>query len=718
MASAVKAKKRKAKPTYEAETEELAPDTEAQETKDSAGSGDDEVPEKLLETARAQYKRGWQREQRNIEEAYDDLNFLDGKQWDDDLAAQREAEDRPCLRLNLLPQFVRQVTGDMRLNRKGINIVAVDNKATAEGAKLYREMIRYIENRSDAQAAYMNGADQQVAAGIGHWRVVSEYADPGTFNQELRILPIDDGISVIWDAESTMLTREDAKHCFVPVDMPKDVFKEKYPGKSHSELGDGDHAYAEGWVGEDYVRVSEYFVKKPKTKVLALMPNGAVDDVTDEPPERVEELKTMGIRVEERESFIVCRYLITLTDVLEGPDELPISYIPVVPVVGEEIKIGRKVSRRGVVRNAKDAQRLYNYYESADAEVTALQPKAPFKATKKNVEKYRSMWENANRTNQSVLIYEPDAANGGAAPQREAPPQGSAAIQAGILRAGDDMKRIIGIYDAGLGARSNETSGKAILARQREGDIGTSVFADNLDRAKRHTAKILVDWIPHVYDTTRVIRIMGEDGTVNTVTINQPAILGGISQYLNDVTAGAYDVVAETGPSFSTRREESRDGMTEFMRAVPAAAPLLLDVMAENQDWPGKEKIAQRAKALLPPPIQQMEANEEHGGQPGAPAPGQPPQPGQAPQGAPQQQPNPQQVMAEQAAQHSMAAKAAAETATAKKAVADEEIASQKARGEKARADKAEAEAKIAEIDLHERTMHHVIAMHGAPPAQ
>jgi hypothetical protein len=288
--------------------------------------------------------------------------------------------------------------------------------------------------------------------------------------------------------------------------------------------------------------------------------------------------------------------------------------IPIVPVLGEEIKIGKRTVRHGLTRFARDPQRMINYYSSAEAECVALQPKSPWIATEKNVEKQMEMWSTANTKAWPTLIYTPDPSNGNIPPQRVQPAVSSQGISEGLDRAVNDMKGVIGIYDAGLGNKSNETSGKAILARQREGDVGTFVYIDNWSRSIRRTGAILVDLIPHVYDTERMIRIMGEDGKVDLKWINKPIGPQEMGQdgemqepqIENDVTVGAYDVVLEVGPSYTTKREEAKESMTAFIQSAPDTAPVIMDLYAKAQDWPLGDEIGERFEAVAPPAIQAL----------------------------------------------------------------------------------------------------------------
>jgi hypothetical protein len=573
----------------------------------------------ILAQARKDWTAAEERERHNIKLAYEDLEFLAGddlSQWPEKQKKEREAEGRPTLQINQLPQFVHQITGDIRQMKPAIKVVPVDSQADEKVADLRGGLIRYIENRSDASAIYFRTADSQVACGIGHWRVLTEYADSSTFNQEIRIAPIEDGVAVLWDPDSMLPNREDARFCFVPVDMSRNAFEAAYPGITASDFDDEHWSHNNDWYTDDHVRVAEYWVKKPTKKQLALDSDGSISDVTNADESVMAYHKSKGSRIEWRDSTKVCRYLITASNVLEGPEDWPGRFIPIVPVVGEEIRIGRKLLRKGIVRDAKDPQRMSNYFHSAHTETVALQPKAPFMVTETNVAKYQSTWEQANAKNFPYLPYEPDTKNGGAAPQRVQPPVSSQGVLDGLAMAKEDLRSVIGIYDASLGRQSNETSGKAILARQKEGDVGSYLYIDNFARAVRHTGNIINDLIPHVYDTERTIRIMGEDGKIDILEINKANGIdpqSGETVFNHDITTGSYDIVAQIGPSYSTRREEAKEGMTAFVQAAPETAPLILDLVAKAQDWPMADDIAKRIRTMLPPQVLAMEEAEKQG---------------------------------------------------------------------------------------------------------
>lgn len=575
---------------------------------------DNTVPESdeqaLLKEARKRFDRAYDRDRHNLELEIEDLEFEAGDQWPEEHV--RDREGRPCLTINQTKQFVKLTTGDIRQLRPAMRAVPVDSRADPKTAEIIGEHFRYIENRSNARYAYTRAADRQVIAGIGHWRVTTEYADDTTFDQEILIESIDG--QVLWDPDAIAPTREDAMYCFVYVDMNHDAFREKYPDHASDgdfertgfdETGSSQSQIGTAWTSDDFIRLAEYWCKKPIMRKLLVHKDGAIDDLTDDDPDaaaiKLAAGQSAGAKLHKRPGFRVMRYLLTETSVIEA-DEWVGRYIPIIPLIGEETRIGRKVVRHGVVRHLKDAQRRYNYFVSAETEIVALQPKAPWLGTVTNFSE-DDEWQYANTKNLPYLTYVPDSKNGGLPPQRVQPPVSSQGLAEGIALAAEDMKRVTGKYAPSLGSPSNETSGIAIAARQRQGDTGTFVYIDNFNLAVTHTGRVVLDLMPHIYDTQRMISIASEDGDQRQEVVNRRIIdpaapdFGAIA---NDVTVGAYDVVMSLGPSYATKRAEARDSMIEFGRTMPQQAQIFSDLIAKAQDWPGADEIAKRLRRTIP----------------------------------------------------------------------------------------------------------------------
>ena len=576
--------------------------------------------------AMARYDRGWTKDRANIERSYADLNFLAGYQWDPTLAQQRSDDGRPVLTFNRMGQFVRQVTGDMRQMKPAIKVVPTHSGADEAIAEIREGLIRHIENASNAALdVYVDGADSQVAAGIGHWEVASEYNMLG--EQDLTLRTIDDQISVIWDPDARKKTREDGVFCFVPVNMTREAFKTEYPDRAVEDMGSWHSQYLENWYDDDRIMVCRYWYKVAKKIAYVKMPDGSIHRKDDLEEDDADTMMEHGGKDFEVDGFEVFWRMMNGVEFLTEPKKWPGQYIPIIPAIGEEIKVGARRERHGIVRFAADPQRAYNYARSTQTEFVGLQPKSPFVGTEENFKDYDEEWNTANVKNWPFLRYTPDPKNGNAAPQRQSPPGSSPGLSECIADAAADMQAVVGIYNASLGAKSNETSGIAIANREKQGDTGTYVYMANFALAITHTARVINDLIPYFYDTARTIRILGQDGKSKQVKINQPAqpitIEGVAPDIINDVTVGIYDVQMEMGPSYQTQREEARDGMGEFIKAFPAAAPLIADMIANAQDWPQKDEVAKRLQTLLPPPIQAELAQSE--GKPPPPPP--PPDP-------------------------------------------------------------------------------------------
>lgn len=547
-------------------------------------------------------------------------NFYMGEQWPKEVQQSRTLSNRPCLVINLLTKFVRQVTNDMRMNRPSVKVIPVKD-SSEETAKILEGMVRHIQVASDADIAYDTASQSQVIKGWGYFRVVTDYEDENTFDQVIRIKRIKNAFTVYYDPNCIEPDYSDAKYCFIVEDMPKAEFEKTYPKATVgsvelSSVGDP----IKGWKDEKTVRVAEYFEVKEEDDILCLMPDGQSMLKSEMGKEAYQSAKDQGFIKRERPTTRkrVLWRKITATDILEGGmegQEWPGKYIPVIPVLGEDMDIDGKRWVKGMVYDAMDPQRLYNYESTAMAEAVALAPKAPWIIAEGQMEGYERFWENANVQAFSHLPYKPTDLNGTMVPmpQRNTAEPPIAAMSALVAKASEDLKGVTGIFDAGLGNRSNETSGKAIMARQREGDVANFNYIDNLSRAIRYLGVILLDLIPKIYDAPRIVQITGEDETVKTVPINQPLDAKGnplpsgqeqAMAKIYDLSAGKYDVAVVTGPSFATKRQEAADAMIQLAQTDPTFMQKAGDLLVKALDFPLHNEIAERLKKALPPELQ------------------------------------------------------------------------------------------------------------------
>lgn len=545
----------------------------------------------------------WEADRDNRDDSYDDLRFLAGDQWDSRAKAEREAARRPMVTINRVGQFVRQVTGDMRLNPTSINVMPVDDEGDLDKAEIFEGLIRQIEYSSNATNAYAHAFECSAGIGIGHFRINTKYATDSVVDQEVTIERILNPLAVVWDSAAVAIDRSDAMHCFVTDLMPVRVFKKKWPDAAVDDFPRNDLGSNIYWRTDDAVRVAEFWHKEPYERTLALLQDGSTADITD-----VRKKDKIFLPIVKERTFTdykVKHYMISGGEILSGPNDWAGKHIPIVPAIGTEIPLDESVVRHGIIRWVKDPQRLYNYYRSSQTELIGQQPRAPWLLTANQIKGYEALWNTANTNPRPWLPYNADKDAPGA-PQRSQPPVASTALWQEAQIASDDMKATTGIYDASLGAKSNETSGKAILARQREGDVGSFHYFDNFKAAIKRAGDILLDLIPKIYDAPRTVRIIGpEEGEPAYKQVNQPAF--DAEQFaettLNDLSVGKFDVRVQSGPSFSTRREEARESMLAATQANPMLWQIAGDLIIKAMDWPGAKEIAERIKKSIPPQI-------------------------------------------------------------------------------------------------------------------
>ena len=594
------------------QTQQVGQDVPAQEYSDQT---DDEIIAEAVKR-RASCVNA---DDRNRIAAIADLNFLAGDQWPIAARQARALDGRPCLTVNMLPTFLHQVTNDQRMNKPSIKVHPVDDYADIETAKIEQGMIRHIEYDSNADVAYDRAVNSAAAIGFGYWRLVTEYDSPTSWNQKIMFKSIRNALSVRVDPYSTEPDGSDMQFCFIDCLMPRDEFTKKWPDAKacdSSMLGSMDESYA-GWILEDSVMVCEYYcIKKIKEKVV-LLTNGESGFKSDliELPEGVEiEAERDGYRQK------VMWYRMTCFEILEK-EEIKSNWIPVFPVYGDEVDIEGVVYRSGIVRFAKDPAQIYNVMMTSATEEVSLRAKAPYIMAEGQEEGHEDEWAQANNRAFPYLTYKPVTIDGTLAPPPQRNPM--ADIPTGFLamamHASDNVKRTTGLFDASLGARGTATSGVQERAQQREGDVANYHYYDGLIRTVRHCGRVIASMIPHYYDTERVVRILGEDESISYAKINTPNVSqqkgedGKIRAFLNNVSAGEFDITVSAGPSFSTLRQEAAEGMAKNMQQNPQLWGVIGDLYVRNQDWPGAEEMADRLKKTIPPNIIADEDGEEGG---------------------------------------------------------------------------------------------------------
>ena len=563
------------------------------------------------------------------EDELDDLRFMAGSpdnqwQWPADVLATRGAVQgqtinaRPCLTINKLPQHVRQVTNEQRQNRPSGKVIPADDNADVQVAEIFNGVVRHIEYMSDADVAYDTACDNQVTYGEGYIRLLTEYCNDETFDQDIRIERVRNSFSVYMDPTIQDPCGADAEWCFVTEDILREEYERMFPDASPISTlysqGVGNDGLS-SWLQEDTIRIAEYFYNTYEKATLHLYPDNQTAFSGTPQDKQLTAMfgKPIRTRIVDRKKVMWMKT--NGFDILDER-EWAGKWIPVVRVIGNEWEVEGRLHISGLVRNAKDAQRMYNYWTSQEAEMLALAPKAPFIGYGGQFEGYEMQWKTANTTNWPYLEVNPDVTDGAGSvlplPQRAPPPLPQTGLIQAKMGAADDIKGTTGQYDASLGMAGNERSGKAILAREKQGDVGTYHYVDNLARAIRHITRQIVDMIPKIYDTQRIARIIGIDGEVSMVKFNpaQPEPVkeirdqnGGMIEKIYNPSVGTYDVMVTTGPGYMTKRQEALDAMSQILQTNPQLWAVAGDLFIKNMDWPGAQEMAERFKKILDPKV-------------------------------------------------------------------------------------------------------------------
>ena len=552
----------------------------------------------------------------------DDILFVRAReQWPERIREQREKEGRPCLTIDKLGPVIRQVVNDSRQNKPSIKVHPVDSEGDPETAEVINGLIRNIEYTSNADVSYDTAVECAVGGGFGYIRVGLDYAYDDSFDLDIKIDRVPNPLSVYPDPHSTAADSSDWNVAFVVDKMTREAFKAEYPNATVTDWDSDAWNDAGDWLDSDGVLVAEWWTRELYEKTIVKTTDGKVYDekslTEDEDLAFGLEAGLIQIATDKNgqpirrvtKCYRVIQRIMTGAEIL-SEREWPGKYIPIIPVYGDEFWIDGKRYLRSLINGAKDAQQMLNFWRTSGTELVALAPRVPYIGEEGSFDVDQERWQTANTESHAYLEY----AKGKPKPERQPLDSGVAAgSMQEALNASDDIKSITGIYDASLGARSNETSGRAIMARQREGDVSTFHFIDNLARAIRHTGRVIIDLIPQIYNAPRIVRVIGEDGSQKPVKVNQPTPKmndetgepevdeqGQAIVAMHDLSVGKYDLTVSTGPNYTTMRQETAEQMMMLIQAYPAAAPLIGDVLVKSLDWQGADEIAERLKKMLP----------------------------------------------------------------------------------------------------------------------
>ena len=510
---------------------------------------------------------------------------------------------KPRYTFDMTSPIVDQIAGEIEQADFDIKVRPAGGDSSKETASILDGLIRNIENISNASAIYSHAGRNMVATGIDGWRVVQEYCDGMSYDQDLMIKPIYNFSERVWfDVGSQTRDRSDSKYCFVLQAIPSDEYKERFPKGSGQSVSSGRTKTGYYQKASTIVCGQIYYVKYEKTEI-AMLSDGKIIELTDDTKAVLDELAANGITVSQsrpRKKPVVYSRLFDGDVWLTDEQRTVFSYIPVIPTYGNFKVIEDKTVYRGVVQKLMDPQRVMNYSLSREIEEGALAPRAKYWMSPKQAAGHEEKLRTMNVNSDPVQFYNPDPANPG-------PPQqsGGAQINPGLRTVSESMRQIMGqtagMFAANMGDNPGLQSGVAIKSLQQKGDNGTIKYFKALEIAISQTARVIVDAMPRVYDTTQQKRILNADGSFEMQTLNKTVIDGqtGKPVVINDLSKGKYDVTCSAGPSFQSRSQEAVQTILEMAAFDPSVIQSGADILFNNLDSPGMDLIAQRKRQQL-----------------------------------------------------------------------------------------------------------------------
>jgi hypothetical protein len=593
---------------------------------------DEEKTESIIDEARDRFSRAVKLNKTSRTQAIEDTRFAlgdsdNGWQWPDEVRKQRQFDKRVCLTVNLTAQHCNQIVNQIRQNRPSCRVLPVDDYADKKTAEILAGLIRNIQTSSAADDAHDVAAEHGIIGGEGFWRIITEYESDSSFNQVIKIKACPNPQLVLIDHDAKELDKSDAEWGFIFEDINKETFKREHPGIDPTSWT----VDKMGWVNEDTFRQAEYFYCVYVDDKALLLDDGTAilesklgEGVTRSGDTLIhvsgQTAHIVKERATQRRTWKWCK-LVGGSDTPVDEKDWPGMYLPIISVVGKELNVNGDIVRKGIVRDLKDPARMVNYSYSETVQTLALQNKVPYMAAAEAIEGFESIWGAANLENRAYLPFNAhnEAGEPLPIPQRQQPAVMPAAQVQLLQLSTEEMRGASGQQNSNFGIKSEASSGIGIQRLKQQGEIATFHFPDNLARGLRYEAKVLIDLIQKVYDTKRVVRILGLDGQQQQAVLDpqhpQPYSEQDIGQEdiqkIFNPTVGQYDVVIDTGPSFQTQRQEGAAALNELAGRNPALMQIAGDLIMRAQDFPMAEQLADRIKKTLPPNLQDAKGGAE-----------------------------------------------------------------------------------------------------------
>lgn len=537
-----------------------------------------------------------------------------GWQWPEEMAKQREADKRVVLTVNTTAQHCNQIINNIRQNRPSVKVSPVDDDADKDTAEILAGLIRNIQAASASDDAHDTAAEHSIYGGEGYWRIITEYETPTSFNQNIRIKACQNPNLVYIDPDCKEMDKSDAMWGIVFEDIPTAQAKRDHPNIDPESWG--NDVKASEWASDETVRIAEYFYCTVEKDEACLLEDGSTV-LKSQLPDGVNVIKTRTTQVKK---WKWCKLIGGHDEPVDQTDWLG-EYLPIIAVVGKEVNVDGEIVRKGIVRDLKDPARMLNYAYSETVQTLALQNKVPYMAAAEAIDGYEDEWEKANKENAAYLPFNAYDESGNQLPQpRRAPPAMMPTAQVQLLQLStEQMRAASGQQNANFGIRSEAQSGIGIERLKVQGETATFHFPDNLARALRYEAKVLIDLIQKYYDTARVVRILGLDGKESSAQLDpdmkQPYFetqdeAGEVQKIFNPLV-GQYDVVVNTGPSYQTQRQEAFAALTELAGRDPGLMQVAGDLIMRSADFPMADQLAERLQKTLPPQLRDEKPGQE-----------------------------------------------------------------------------------------------------------
>lgn len=497
--------------------------------------------------------------------------------------------------------IVDNIAGEIEQSDFTLRVSPSGGDASEDTAELFDGIIRNIRNISNAEEAFNQAGRGVVISGFDCLEVVQDWVDADAFEQDLFIRRIPDAINSVWfEAGSTRQDRSDAKWACVLTAISVPEYKERFPKGSKQSVST-DEKTSEYWHKAEKVLIGRIVYKKPKTVELVRMTDGSVYEVDEKFESIVDELAQSGITEEKRRVRKTHKVYSRLFDNggwLTDEQETVFTDLPIVPVYGNFEIIENKVVYSGKIEKLYDQQRSLNYAMSRDIEDGALSPSPTVWMTEAMSEGHDYSRMNIDR--HGVRHFNVDDDNINLTPQYTGGPQSSPGLQTTIA----NMQQMIGstanMFNAQQGNANPTQSGVAGAQQIEQGNIGSIKWFKSLEIAICQIGKVLINAIPKVYDSTRQVRLLNEDGTGKMITLNT-MVFDSQSQKMveiNDLSKGQYDVVCDVGPAFNNQQKEMAAAFLEMSSIVPGLADIGSDIWVKNQQTPGMDQIAERLRKI------------------------------------------------------------------------------------------------------------------------